>query len=319
MSNSRINFGVAVRILGKAGLRSHDTRRAINQPQLSVSLLYLRDILHYLAQQDIHFYRLADELLPYHDLLDQELIDKQLDECAEQLHELQQFAQQHHIRLSMHLGLHHSLAHTDATQIARSQAAICHRAQLLQLLGDNNSVIICHVGGRFGDSQASLYRFAKHYQALPIHAQAYLAVEADQNSFGISELLRLHQQLGVPIVFDSLHHQLHNPQRMPLDEALAAALSTWPSSKKPKIHYSSQRTEAHILEARGGQARQVFAPKHGQHADFLNPFECIQLLSLAQHLPPFDLMIEAKAADLALLRLRQDLKQFAPELLTLVR
>jgi UV DNA damage endonuclease len=53
-----------------------------------------------------------------------------------------------------------------------------------------------------------------------------------------------------------------------------------------------------------------------QPSDFLDPFAVIDLLAGAQAagLRPFDIMLECKAKDLALLRLREQIKQFAPEL-----
>jgi UV DNA damage endonuclease len=53
-----------------------------------------------------------------------------------------------------------------------------------------------------------------------------------------------------------------------------------------------------------------------QHSDFLDPFSVIDLLrdARAGGLRPFDIMLEAKAKDLALLRLREQIGQFAPEL-----
>jgi UV DNA damage endonuclease len=127
------------------------------------------------------------------------------------------------------------------------------------------------------------------------------------------------QNTGAPIVFDALHHQLNNPARLPAGEALALALATWPHGVRPKIHFSTQRTEAHLMPAGRGQGRRVLAPRHGQHADFINPHEFAALLDAARSLPPFDIMLEAKAADLALLRLREDLRRFAPELAQMVR
>ena len=69
-----------------------------------------------------------------------------------------------------------------------------------------------------------------------------------------------------------------------------------------------------MLEARAGQERQVLAPRHGQHADFINVFEFSEFIQSAGALPPFDVILEAKAADLALLRLREDLRRFASEI-----
>jgi UV DNA damage endonuclease len=72
------------------------------------------------------------------------------------------------------------------------------------------------------------------------------------------------------------------------------------------------------LPERHGHARQVLAPQAGQHADFVNPFEFARLIAAAHGLPPFDIMLEAKAADMALLRLREDLRRYAPEAAALV-
>jgi len=53
-----------------------------------------------------------------------------------------------------------------------------------------------------------------------------------------------------------------------------------------------------------------------QHSDFINPFEAVDLLQMAHDhgLRPFDLMIEAKAKELALLRLRDQIADYAPTL-----
>jgi len=64
--------------------------------------------------------------------------------------------------------------------------------------------------------------------------------------------------------------------------------------------------------------RWVLAPPAGQHADYVNPFEFSALIATTRGLPVFDIMLEAKAADLALLRLREDLRRYAPEVAALV-
>jgi len=54
------------------------------------------------------------------------------------------------------------------------------------------------------------------------------------------------------------------------------------------------------------------APIWTGHADFNHPFEFISFLRQMNGLE-FDVMLEAKAKDLALLRLRQDLLRYAPD------
>jgi UV DNA damage endonuclease len=58
----------------------------------------------------------------------------------------------------------------------------------------------------------------------------------------------------------------------------------------------------------------VLPPRPGQHADFVAASDLERLLLAARGLPPFDLMLEAKAGDLALLRLRAEIARRAPEL-----
>ncbi|MFN8504979.1 UV damage endonuclease UvsE [Kouleothrix sp.] len=308
-----IRLGVAVKIMGQGGLRARDGRRAEHAPHLSVSLLLVREVLLYLASQQIGCYRLADDLVPGDDTGDDAL--RQVGACADMLAETGALARAHGIRLSMHMPLHVQLAAPDGALAARAAAAIGLRARLLDALGcGGEAVLVLHVGGAHGDRQAALERFAARYERLPEPARRRIVLEHDEDCFSLADLLRLHQITGAPIVLDSLHHQINDPAGIPLGAALALALASWPRGVRPKLHFSSQRTEAHVLPARRGAQQRVLAPQLGQHADFANPFELIGLLRAARGLPEFDIMLEAKAADLALLRLRDDLRRLAPEL-----
>ena len=66
----------------------------------------------------------------------------------------------------------------------------------------------------------------------------------------------------------------------------------------------------------GARVRFLHPPQPTEHADFVHPFEFIAFLRAARQasLPDFDVMLEVRAKDLALLRLRQDVARFAPEL-----
>lgn len=310
-----IRLGVAVRILGRDGLRGRDGRRAEHAPHLSVSLLLVREVLLYLADRAIGCYRLADDLAPY--LADPRRPEfaGQVEQCADMLAELGALARERGIRLSMHLPLHVTLSSPDDAVAGQAAAEIAARARLLDALGlGPEGVMVLHVGGARGDVSAALHRFAARYERLPAPARRRLAIENDEDSFALPDLLRLHQISGAPVVLDTLHHQINNPYRIPLGEALGLALATWPRGVRPKIHFSSQRTEAHVLPAARGQPQRVLAPAAGQHADFANPLEFAALAAAARGLPPFDVMLEAKAADLAVLRLREDLGRIAPEI-----
>ncbi len=88
-------------------------------------------------------------------------------------------------------------------------------------------------------------------------------------------------------------------------------LATWPADQTPKIHYSSPRTEAMEAPRKAGKSGSMAtygaAPNLRLHADYVNPFEFAYFLEKAEGLRPFDVMVESKAKDLAVLKLRADL------------
>jgi UV DNA damage endonuclease len=186
---------------------------------------------------------------------------------------------------------------------------------ILDAMGlDENSVIVVHVGGVYGDAEASRARFVRAYLALPQAVRRRLALENDDRLFGMEDLLWIYRRTGVRLVLDVLHHACYNPRGYSLDAVLEAALTSWPPGQTPKIHFSSPRTELRVLMDNGRPRLQM--PLPNQHSDFINPFEFIHFLRAAQRIAtrPFDIMLEAKAQDLALLRLRSQLARYAPDL-----
>lgn len=307
-------LGVPVKLLG-AALRPHDSRRWQNRPHLSVSLAYVRDILEYLQRNQIHFYRLSGQLAPYLTHPEFPHFHHQLDECATELAAVGDMARDYGIRLTMHPGFYIQLGQSAAATIARNSRELDAAAALLDAMGlSADSVIVIHVGGSGHNPVQSRELFARHFDSLSPLARSRLALENDDRLFSLQDVLWLYRRTGVRVVFDVLHHRCLDPLNTPMIEALAAALSTWPVGQIPKIHLSSPRTELRIVQ-RPGKAH-IQPPLPNQHSDFLNPFEVIDLLRSARNatLRHFDLMLEAKAKDLALLRLREQIARFAPDL-----
>ena len=313
-----MRLGFAVKVLGRPNLKSHDTRRWQNAPHLSVSLAYLRDIFVYLAEQDIRMYRMSSDLAPYVTHPDMPQFHTQIDECSRELAALGETAQQQSLRLSFHPSQYIVLNAEDETIASKSAHDILAQAQILDAMGlDHEAVVVTHVGGVYGDREASRERFVRRYERLPEPARRRLVLENDESSFSISDTFWIHQRTGIRLILDTLHFHNCGCDEMPLPEALALALSAWPADQTPKMHFSSPRTELRMMNRRDseGNRKQVpVPPRWTQHSDYLNPFEFIRLLEDARGLRPFDVMLEAKAKDLALLRLRDDVKRFRPDL-----
>jgi len=313
-SFQRYRLGFPVNVLGEP-VRAHDSRRWQNAPHLSVSLAYLRDMFGYLQRQSIHFYRLSGQLAPYltHPTLPE--FHHQLDECHNELAAIGDLARQNQVRLTMHPGHYIQLSSADATRVTRSQQELVVCSALLTAMGlGAEAVVVIHVGGIYGDKRASLERFVHHFLALPPQARQRVALENDDRAFDLADLLWIHKRTGIRIVLDTLHQRCLNGGNYSLSEALALALATWPADQQPKIHFSTPRTELRHLYR--NRQRYLAMPLPNQHSDFLNVFEFIDLLRAARaaELRPFDIMLEAKAKELALLRLRAQLAHYAPAL-----
>ncbi|MBC7234669.1 MAG: UV damage endonuclease UvsE [Chloroflexi bacterium] len=308
-----MRLGFPVHVFGCPDLPAHDARRWPDRPHLSVSLARLRDILCYLQANDLHMYRMHARLLPRPLACREGRLD--LAECEAQLALLGELAGRADVRLSFHAPGSLVLNARNEEQADAATAWLASWAALLDAMGQGpEAVIVLHVGGVYDSVQASIDRFCRRFDALPLWVQSRLALEQDDRRFGYCEVLAIHRRCGLPLVFDNLHHQVLNPGRVPFLEALRGALSTWPAGVVPKVHFSSPRTE---MRVRSGASR-VQPPSWTEHSDLVNPFEFISFLEGCQGLPDLDILIEARARDLAVLRLRQDLRRFAPELVPLV-
>ncbi|MFZ2357820.1 MAG: UV DNA damage repair endonuclease UvsE [Anaerolineae bacterium] len=314
-----MRLGFPVKVLGQAGLKEHDSRRWQNSPHLSVSLAYLRDIFEYLRRERIGMYRISSDLAPYltHPELTQ--FHGQIEECAAELAAVGDLARAIGLRLSFHPSQYVVLNTPDEALVVRSALDVTTQAELLDHMGlDDEAVVVLHVGGVYEGRERARDRFVVAFERLPEPARRRLALENDDTRFGVADTLWIHQRSGVRLIFDNLHHHNFNPDGQPLREALAACLATWPAGVRPKVHFSSPRTEMRIAEqydpATGRRVQRLQAPIWTRHSDFIHPFEFIAFLRATAGLRPFDVMLEAKGKDLALLRLRADVQRYAPDL-----
>lgn len=323
-----MKLGFPVAVNSRPALRAYDARhpRAAGDqgPHLSVSLAYLHDILRFLVQAQIRFYRLASHLVPYAGDRTLAAVERQLDECQVELRHIGQLARDAAVRLSIHADATIVLNNHDETQAAHSAQRLANLAALLDHLEAGlDAVVVVHVGGLYRNKPAAMARFCRRFVQLPTTVQARTAVEHDHDRYSLIDTWQIHRETGVRLVFDRLHHQNHNPEGADEFEALGLALSTWPRGVHAKVHIASPRTEFNQLtagEAGGTQRRVLRPPRWTQHGDYVNPFEFIDWLRRvrAAGLPEFDIMLEARARDLALLRLRADLRQYAPDLAAMV-
>ena len=306
-----MRLGFAVKVLGGGGLPSHDTRRWQSGPSLAVSLDRLEAILAYLDDAAIGMYRMATALAPYASHPDLPQFRDQPRRCAGRLAEVGARARELGVRLSTHPG-QYTVLNSESPAVQRLAAEELEvQAELLDGMGlGREAVVVLHVGGAAGGTAAGLDRFERGFALLSDAARARLVIENDDRSFGLAAVLGLAGRIGRPVVWDVLHHHRHDPDRIPDREALELAVATWPAGVTPKIHYSSPRTNAEEHRRRVGRRteRRLVLPQPRAHADLVDPIGFEHFARETARGIDVDVMLEAKAKDLALLRLRAQLR-----------
>jgi UV DNA damage endonuclease len=302
-----VRLGFAVKVLGEGGLPSHDARRWQSGPHLRDSLAALRAVLEYLARKEITMYRMTASLAPYVTHPDLPQFHGQIEESAEELRAVGELARALDIRLSSHPGQYIVLNSEDPAVVDGAIRDLDAQGALMDAMGlGDEAVVVLHVGSGQGDA---LGRFEAGFARLSEAARRRLVIENDDRTFGLAAVLELSRRTGLRVVWDILHHHCHDPDGIDDRSALEAALATWPDDTVPKIHYSTPKTA--IEERRRKVGRKTVTewvlPQLRAHADLIDPIAFSQFLAEVDGVRPFDVMLEAKGKDLALLRLREQL------------
>jgi UV DNA damage endonuclease len=262
-------------------------------------------------------YRMSSDLAPYATHPDMPQFHNQIVESARDLQDLGRKTKQLGLRLSFHPSQFIILNSPDPELTRKSIRDLASQAEILDAMElDPEAVMVIHVGGVYGDRIQSRARWAKTWPTLPEPVRRRLVLENDDLRFSAADVLWINELTGVRLAFDYQHFWCFNPERVDMVGTLRRFLASWPSEQRAKIHFSSPRTELRQVERTDSRTRKksttLLPPIFTAHADFCNPFEFIRFMRDAAGLE-FDVMLEAKAKDLALLRLRADLLRYAPE------
>jgi UV DNA damage endonuclease len=305
-----VKLGFAVKVIGEGGRATHDARRWQSGPHLRWSLEALHGVLDYLERHDILMYRMTASLAPYATHPDLPQFHGQVEECLDDLAAIGERARARGLRLSSHPGQYIVLNSEDPGIRAGAIRDLELQARLFDAMGlGPEAVVVLHVGGAAGGAQAASDRFVAGFERLSEPARGRLVIENDDRTFGLSDVMALHRRTGLRVVWDILHHHCHDPDDIPDREALELAVSTWPADVRPKIHYSTPKTAVEERKKRVGRRveRSWVLPQLRAHADMIDPIGFEHFVRETAAGLDFDVMLEAKAKDLALLRLREQL------------
>lgn len=246
-------------------------------------------VIDYNIKNDIRVYRLSSDSFPWMSEYTFESLPR-FDEIKSYLKQIGNKIKENDIRVSYHPGPFNVLGSENQSVVIKTIDELNKHAQLMDLMELEQSTyypINIHVNTTQPTREEAAKRFCEGFQLLSDSCKRRLTVENDDkvSQYSVKMLYDLvYTQIKIPIIFDQLHHKL-GPQDQTIEEALRLALSTWKT--KPLTHMASSiRNE----DPKGLERA---------HADYI--YEPIETFDL-----DFDIEIESKAKDLAVLKYRKD-------------
>lgn len=256
-----------------------------------LNALDLEKILQWNLENDIYVFRLGSDLFPWGNKVDVRTFPD-FEEIATVLRRCGDFATKHNMRISTHPGPFNLLASPKEEVVINTIKDLEMHALVFDLMGVSRTPfnkINIHVGATYGNKQTAAETWCKNFDRLSEGVKTRLTIENDDKAsmFSVSDLHKyIHKKVNIPIVFD-LHHYTFNTGDMSMQDSMQLACSTW-NGIKPAIHYSESKSIHENNNSINPRA----------HSDYIHNF--IDTFDM-----DVDIMIEAKAKELALLKYRQ--------------
>ncbi|PSR54242.1 UV DNA damage repair endonuclease UvsE [Adhaeribacter arboris] len=199
----------------------------------------LKKILEYNVKHNLLFLRMSSDMVPF--------ASHPVNTYNWQTHfqgtlrALGRYIKAHQMRISMHPDQFVVINSPNTTTLNNSFAELEYQCAIMDIMElDETAKLQIHGGGVYGDKPAAIKRFVENYFLLSENVRKRLVIENDDRSYSLSDCLEIHEQTGIPILFDNFHHEcLNNGETM--TEALHLAAATWQEKDGiMMMDYSSQ-------------------------------------------------------------------------------
>jgi len=245
----------------------------------------LRDVLIIMdwnEENGIKVYRLSSEMFPHKS--NPKATDYTFDFAKDLLKQIGDKARLYNQRLTFHPGQFNVLGSPHENVLLNTITGLDYHASVLDLMGmDQNSVMVIHGGGTYGNKPETIKRWCRNYNTLPIHIKRRLVLENCERCFSVADCLEISKHTGVPVIFDTHHYTCYNilhPDEtlQPPEYYIPDILESFKRRQiKPKFHISEQG-----------------AGKVGHHSDYVEVIPDYLLEIPEKYNTHIDIMIEAK-------------------------
>lgn len=252
---------------------------------IKANIEVLDRVIDYNIKNEIKLFRISSDIIPFGSHAINTLEWWEI--FSDELKQIGRKAKSNGIRLSMHPGQYTVLNSPDDMVVSRAIDDLKYHNRFLDAICvDEENKIILHIGGIYGDKQASIKRFVQQYRNLEKGIKNRLVIENDDSRYTISDVLSIGINEKIPVVFDNLHHRVNPPDKARSEaEWILDAGKTW--QKKDgiqKIHYSQQ----HLLKRTGSHSETIDID------EFLEFYLCLSMQD-----QDIDIMLEVKDKNLS--------------------
>ena len=253
----------------------------------------LKDVLTMMdwnEENGIKVFRLSSELFPHKS--NPKIENYDLEFAKDLLIKIGEKSKKYNQRLTFHPGQYNVIGSPTEKSFNQTIADLSYHAEVLDLINAENSVMVVHGGGIYGNKEETMKRWCIQYYKLPENVRRRLVLENCEKCFSIEDCLKISKEVNIPVVFDTHHYscylQLHPDESMkPACEYIEDILETWKRRDiKPKFHVSEQ-----------GSGR------IGHHSDFIEEIPNYLLEIPKKYNINIDIMIEAKMKEQAIFKL----------------
>jgi UV DNA damage endonuclease len=252
-----------------------------------LNVLDLLTILKWNVKNGINFFRISSDIFPWASHYELKLLP-QYNQIKDVLFDIGLYAKEHKLRLTFHPGPFNVLTSPNNAVVENTIVDLKVHGEICDLLNLSRTTfnkINIHCNGVYGDKKSAMDRFCSNFEVLPEAVKQRLTVENDDRPamYSVKDLMYIYERIGVPIVFDFHHHKFCDGGLSEKD-ALELAISTWPKSVRPVVHYSESKSE-HENDSK---------IKLQAHSVYINNLPEIYEYDL-------DVMVEAKAKELSII------------------
>lgn len=247
------------------------------------NIFLLGDIIHDNIKNNIYVYRVTADIIPFasNPIMQQMIQDYGIlddTKVANELRRIREWQEKYRLRISMHTSHFVILASPKEEVIEKSIEELKAQQSFLERI--NGSNLILHVGGAYGDKEASLIRLQevikKYHNQLDMKR---LTFENDDKTYNSQEVVNVCKSLKMKWVYD-FHHERCNPGE---GYDLVELLRDYPPDK---YHLSSGVDGNH-------------KPPHADYITYEDMKALIQQIEAAG-IKEADIMLEAKQKNLAI-------------------